>query len=64
MFIDPLICAWLVPGAPGDKKVEETDTEVFIRWKDRHYPNPDSPAAGHAGRFVSLPVQGRAREAE
>lgn len=39
-FIDPLICAWLVPGALGDEKVEETDAEVFISWEDRHHSNP------------------------
>ena len=39
-LIDPLICAWLVPGALGDEKVEETDAEVFISWEDRHHSNP------------------------
>lgn len=62
MFIESLTYAQLTPGAFGDRRVTEIDAaliEVF-----RCYLNHDTATARHAGRFVSLPVQGRAGEAE
>ena len=62
MFAESLRYARLTPRAFGDGKAKETGTapiEVF-----RCYLNRDTATARHAGRFVSLPVQGRAGEAE